>query len=366
MNIANVFDFQKISKENISQMAYDYINGGSQDELTLNRNRNAFKKIKVKQFVLRDVDTIDTSHQVLGEKIPFPIMLAPISLHRLSHPEGELATARAAHKLDTIMILSSLSSTSLEDVAAAASGRKWFQLYWMSNKEVTKNIVDRAETNGYSAIVLTVDAPVLGKREKDVYNEFSLPEGIELMNYQGLDQAFLPDTGSTGGSGLAQYVMAQFNSALTWKDLDWLTSLTNLPILIKGVQTTQDAKLAVDYGMQGVIVSNHGGRQLDGSLSSIECLPRVTEAIKGEIEILLDSGVRRGSDVFKAIALGATSTVIGRPYIWGLGAAGEEGIQQVFEILRSEFEETMGLTGVSSVADITREYLEEKTIPDFS
>lgn len=363
-NFVNIFDYRDESKKQVPKMAYDYINGGSLDELTLNRNEIAFQNIKLKQRVLVDVSEIDITSSVLGTAISKPLMLGAVSLHKLSHPEGELATARAAEKLNCSMLLSSLSSTSLEDVQTASQGNKWFQLYWYKDRTITRNLVERAEQAGYTAIALTIDAPVLGHREKDAYNRFVLPDDITMANFESMEQMKMPDV-NQGSSGLAQYVADQIDPSITWEELDWLQSITNLPIVLKGVQTAEDATLALDYNVDGIIVSNHGGRQLDGSLASIECLPRVVQAVDDEIDIMIDSGIRRGGDIVKAIALGAKACLIGRPYIWGLGAQGQAGIEGVYNILINELERTLAMIGCPSLKDLDRSYLEEATIPDF-
>jgi 4-hydroxymandelate oxidase len=359
----NLSDYQKASKKNVTKMAYDYIRGGSIDELTLSRNTKAFRKILLKQNILVDVSSIDLRASVLGQELAKPLIIGAVSLHKLSHPDGEYATARAAENLNALMLLSSLSSTSLEDVATASSSPKWFQLYWNKDRTITRDIVERAEQAGYKAIALTVDAPVLGHREKDAYNQFTLPEDVFLENYRGMDQMKLPGV-SGSNSGLAQYVADQIEDSITWKDLDWLQSLTNLPIIIKGLQTAEDAKRCVDYGVNGIIVSNHGGRQLDGSLSSIECLPRVVRAADG-IDVMLDSGIRRGSDIVKAMALGAKAVLIGRPYIWGLGAKGQQGVEEVYNLLIKELEITMAMIGCPSLDQLDISFIEEHTIPNY-
>lgn len=359
----NIFDYLKASEKNVPKMAFDYINGGSLDEFTFKRNTEAFKEILLKQFTLVDVSTIDMETKVLGQELNFPLMLGAVSLHKLSHPDGELATARAAKKIGAHMLLSSLSSTALEEVAQASDSTKWFQLYWYKDRQITKDLVDRAEKSGYKAIALTVDAPILGHREKDAYNQFVLPKDVTLGNFVGMQKDFPEISGSN--SGLAQYVADQLDPSITWENLDWLQSLTNLPILLKGVQTRKDTKLAKDHGIDGLIVSNHGGRQLDNSLSSIECLPRVVEEAEETMDILMDSGIRRGGDIAKALAMGAKAVLIGRPYIWGLGAAGEDGIVGVYNILIKELRDTMAMIGCSSVSQINTSFLEEKTIPSY-
>tara|TARA_A100001234_G_scaffold199269_1_gene190515 strand:+ start:185 stop:1285 length:1101 start_codon:yes stop_codon:yes gene_type:complete len=364
-DLVNILDFQNISKKNIPKMAYDYINGGSNDELTLSRNVMAFRNILLKQKILVDVSKIKSSTTVFNSSIDNPLLLGAVSLHKLSHPMGEIATAQAAEALNTIMLLSSLSSTSLEDVSSASNSDKWFQLYWNKDRTLTKDLVHRVNGSKYKAIALTVDAPVLGHREKDVYNKFTLPDDIYLENFRKYAQGKLP-VPQQSGSGLAQYVGHKTEDSITWSDLDWLKSNTNLPIIIKGLQTYEDAKLALKHEIQGIIVSNHGGRQLDGSLSSIECLPRVVDAVDDQIDILLDSGIRRGSDIVKSIALGAKAVLIGRPYIWGLGAFGKDGIIGVYNILIKEFLTTMKLIGCNDINKLDHSFLEDHSIPNFS
>ena len=268
MDFVNINDYKKAAEQNVSKMGFDYIIGGSLDELTLNRNTDAFRNILLKQFVLRDVSYISLNTEVLGFSLKYPIIIGPVSLHQLSHPRGEIETAEAVEEAGTIMTLSSLSSTSMEDVAKASSAIKWFQLYWYKDRQLTKSMVERAENSGYKAICLTVDAPVLGHREKDSYNRFTLPNDVKLRNYENLAQESF-QSNEDAESGLAQYVFNQFDSSINWKNLDWLTGLTNLPIIIKGIQTSQDAKKCLDYHIQGIVVSNHGGRQLDNSLSTL-------------------------------------------------------------------------------------------------
>jgi len=289
---------------------------------------------------------------VLGTRVDFPVLVAPTAFQRLACDEGEMATARAAAASGTVMILSTASTCTIEDVGAVG-GNLWFQLYVYADRGMTKALVERAEASGMRAIVLTVDAPMLGRRERDLRNRFHLPDGVRLANVPSSGSVPMP-TGH-GESGLANHFASGIDAALTWKDVDWLRSITKLPVLIKGIVRGDDAVRAVDHGAAGVIVSNHGGRQLDTAIASVRALPEVAEAVAGRAEVLLDGGVRRGTDVIKALALGARAVLLGRPVVWGLAAAGESGARRVLELLRAEVDLAMALCGCPSVGDISRD-----------
>jgi 4-hydroxymandelate oxidase len=299
-----------------------------------------------------DVSRRSTRTTVLGSEIDFPVLVAPTAFQRLACDDGELATAKAAAAAGTVMILSTAATCSIEDVAAVP-GPKWFQLYVYNDRGLTQALIERAEAVGMAAIVLTVDAPILGRRERDLRNRFHLPDGIRLANVPSSGSVPLP-TGH-GESGLANHFASGIDSALTWRDVDWLRSVTRLPVLIKGIVRGDDAARAVDHGAAGVIVSNHGGRQLDTAIASVRALPEVVDAVAGRAEVLLDGGVRRGTDVIKALALGARAVLVGRPVVWGLAAAGEQGALRVLELLRAETDLAMALCGCASVADISRD-----------
>ena len=355
MPIVNVFDYEEIARRKLPKQIYDFIAGAADDEISLARNRGAWGEIQLLPRVLIDVSNVDTSTTVLGQKVSAPILLAPVAYHRAAHPEGEAATARAAAGADTIMILSTMATTTIEDVAAsAAEGPKWLQLYVYPERKVTKSLVERAEKSGYTALCLTVDVPHLGRRERDLHNRLEFPPGILPVNFAGEIEVVqvrgLP-------SELAAQANALISPAITWDDVDWLRSITSLPVLVKGVLAAADAKIAVDHGVAGIVVSNHGARQLDGVPAPIEVLPEVVEAVAGRVPVLVDGGVRRGTDVVKALALGATAVLIGRPYIWGLAAEGEAGVRHVLTMLRAEFELAMALTGCRSVGEITRDHV---------
>jgi 4-hydroxymandelate oxidase len=342
-----VGDFEEAARERLPGMVFDYYAGGAGDEWTLRENRRAFDRWVVRPRVLVDVSKVDPSTTVLGEPIPFPIVLAPTAFQRLAHPEGELATARAANSLDALMILSTISTTSLEEVAATGA-HLWFQLYVHKDRDLTADLVERAHENGYGAVVLTVDTPFLGRRLRDERNRFTMPPGMGLANLAGIA---LPEA---AGSSLFHYFASQLDPAVTWEDVAWLRSLSPMPLLLKGVVTAEDARLAEDAGVNGLIVSNHGGRQLDGAPATLDVLPEVMEAVGGRIEVLMDGGVRRGSDALKALALGARAVLIGRPYLWGLAVGGEAGVREVLELLRDELSLAMALAGRPTVADVNR------------
>lgn len=354
MKPLNLSEFEIIAKEKLSQMAYDYYRSGANDEITLKENCDAYKKIFLKYRVLVDVSKRDLSTEVLGQKISMPVMIAPTAFHKMAHDEGEIAVARAAGNAGTIMILSTLSNSDVEDVVRASSGPVWFQLYVYKDREVTREIIHRAEAAGCKAIVVTVDAPVLGTRERDVRNQFNLPEGLTVKNLLPAGKENLPLIES---SGLSAYVQTHLDPSLNWNDLDWIKKTTKLPVLIKGIASAEDGLLAVKYGVDGIVVSNHGGRQLDTCRATIDVLPEVADAVDGKIEILIDGGIRRGTDVIKAVALGAKAVLIGRPVIWGLAADGENGVRTVLKILRNEFDTAMALCGCPDVKQISKKYL---------
>ena len=355
MNPVNLAEFEEAARARLPREAYDYYAGGANDEITLRRNREAFGEIALYYPVLRDVSARDTSTEILGTKISFPVMVAPTAFHRMACPEGECAAARAAGRADTLMVMSTLSTTTIEEVAAAASGPLWFQLYVYKDRGATTDLIRRAEAAGCRALVLTVDAQVWGRREADVRNNFKLPDGLTVANLAEHAKQMFP--AGIPGSGLAAYVAQMLDPSLSWKDLGWLRGQTKLPILLKGVVRADDAKSAMEHGVDGLIVSNHGGRQLDTAPATIEALPRVVDAVAGKIPVLVDGGVRRGTDVVKALALGAQAALIGRPILWGLAAGGEEGAFRVLEMLKAEFDLAMALCGARSVREIDHSLL---------
>ena len=348
----NVLDFEAIARARMEPSAYDYFAGAAGDERTLAENRSAFDRVRFRPRVLVDVTKVDVGTTVLRDAISFPVLLAPTALNRLGHPDGELAVARAAGAAGTIMTLSTTASTTIEDVAGVATGPIWFQLYVYRDRDVTRSLVQRAEASGYRALVVTVDMPRMGHRERDTRNHFVLPAHVTMRN---LETAGRTDAGAwDANSSFAEYWRNLLDPSLTWDAIGWLKSLTKLPVVVKGVLAPEDAERAIAAGADAIVVSNHGGRQLDGSLATIDALPDVAERVAGRVPILLDGGIRRGTDVLKALALGARAVLIGRPYLWGLAADGERGVGRVLDMLRTELELSMALAGCPTLASITR------------
>ncbi len=348
--LLSTFDYEEAARRRLGRMAWDYYASGAHDEITLRENRAAFDRLPIRYRVLRDVSRRDLSVSLLGERLSMPVLVAPTAFHRLACPEGERATAAAAGRAGTAMILSTLSNTAMEEVVEAATGPVWFQLYVYRERAVTEALVRRAEAAGCGGLVLTVDAPMLGRRERDVRNRFHLPDGLAVRNLLPAGKERLPR--EEAESGLAAYVDRLFDPSLSWEDLEWLCGLTALPVLVKGVVHPEDGRLAVEHGAAGVVVSNHGGRQLDTSIASLEALPDVAEAVGGRAHVLLDGGVRRGTDVLKALALGADAVCVGRPVLWGLAVDGEAGAHRVLEILREEVDLALALSGCASAREV--------------
>jgi isopentenyl diphosphate isomerase/L-lactate dehydrogenase-like FMN-dependent dehydrogenase len=344
----NVDDFEQAARARLEPGAFGYFAGGAGDEHTLHGNSTAFECWHLRPRVLVDVATVSTAATVLGTEIAFPLLVAPTAFQRLADPEGELATARAAAAAGTIMTLSTLSSVSPGELAAAAPGApQWFQLYWSRDRGFTKELVESAAEAGHSALVLTVDFPVAGRRERDLRASFALPDDLQLPNLPVRIERedFHANLGSI------------VDSTLTWRDLEWLRSCSPLPLVLKGILTAEDALLAAEHGAAAVIVSNHGGRQLDGVPPTLDALPEVVEAVGERVEVLFDGGIRRGTDVLKALALGARAAMSGRAVLWGLAAGGEEGARQVLELLRAEIEVGLKLLGCASSAEVTRAHV---------
>jgi 4-hydroxymandelate oxidase len=334
-------------------MVLDYYAGGADDERCIRRNRDAFADYELHYRVMVDVAQRDLTTTVLGERIAMPIVVAPTAFHKLAHPDGELATVRAAGDARTLMVLSTLSTTSVEDVVAAANGPVWFQLYVYKDRGATEALVRRVEAAGCKALVLTVDAPLMGRRERDVANGFALPPELGIANLHAAGYAALPP--KLGESGLSAYVSELLEQSLSWSLIGWLRSITKLPVLVKGVVRADDAIRAIDEGAAGVIVSNHGGRQLDASPATIDVLAHIADSVADGGEVYLDGGVRRGTDVVTALALGARAVLVGRPVLWGLAVDGRAGVASTLGILRRELDLAMALCGCPTVADITRD-----------
>ncbi len=359
----NLADYEALARERMDPAAFDYYAGGAGDERTLAENRRAFDRAWLVPRCLVDVGTVDPATRVLGEPVSFPVLLAPTAFNKLAHPDGELAAARAASAAGTIMVASTVSTYTLEEIAAAAPGVPlWFQLYVYKDRTLTRDLVQRATAAGYRALVLTVDSPRLGRRERDVRNRFALPPGLSIKNFETVHGRLAQATGWGGGAGggasdFATYVHNLFDASLTWDVVAWLKSVTPLPIVLKGILAPDDARRAAAAGASGIIVSNHGGRQLDGVEPSLVALPRIVAEVGATVEVLMDGGVRRGTDVLKALALGARAVLIGRAYLWGLAVAGESGVRRVLALLRHELELAMALAGRPTIASVDRSLL---------
>jgi 4-hydroxymandelate oxidase len=346
--VINVDDFEKAARERLDPGPYAYYAGGSGDEQTLRANVEAFTRWELRPRVLVDVGEVTTRIDVLGTEVSSPVLVAPTAFQRLADPEGELATARAAAAAGTIMCLSTVASFSPAEVAAAVPGAPlWFQLYWSRDRGFTKELLAQVAEAGFRALVLTVDFPVAGNRERDARADFTLPDDLPQPN--------LPVALSRKDvhAAIGQIV----DSRLTWRDLEWLRSACELPLLLKGVLTAEDALLAAEHGASGVVVSNHGGRQLDGVPAALDVLPEVVEAAGERVEVLMDGGIRRGTDVLKAVALGARAVLSGRPILWGLAVGGEDGVARVLELLRVEIETGLKLLGCMRPDEITRNHV---------
>jgi len=351
----NLVDIEARAFERLPRETADYFAGGAEDEVTLRANREAFDSLLLRPRYLVDVSERDLRTTVLGTPVEFPVLLAPTGFQALAHHDGEIATARAAHRAGTIMTLSTFSTFSLEDVQRATPGPKWFQLYVHKDRGLTRSLVARAHMAGYQALVLTVDVPVLGRRERDIRNGFVLPPTLRVANFEFSAGEGMYETDED--TGLAQFHRGLREPAFTWKEVDWLASLSPLPILLKGVLRGDDAAIALDHGIKGIIVSNHGGRQLDGVPASLSMLPGVVDAVNGRIEVLMDGGIRRGSDIVKALCLGARAVLIGRAYGYGLAAGGHAGVARAIDILRTDMIRTMKLLGCPSVHQLGREFI---------
>ncbi len=341
------------ARERLSMLAYDYYAGGAEDEITLADNVAAWRRMRLRPRVLRDVSVIDTTTTVLGTPVSMPVLIAPTAYQRLAHDEGEPATARGAAAAGTLFVVSTLATVRLEDVAAAApEAPRWMQIYLQRERSASEELVARAAAAGYRALVLTVDLPVVGHRRRDDRNSFTLPDHMTLANF-GTRHPDLPG----GGSALAAHVAQDFTAAMTFEDIAWLAEISELPVLVKGVARGDDAAACVDAGAAGIVVSNHGGRQLDGAIATADALPEIVAAVDGRVEVFVDGGIRSGTDVVKAIAAGARAVLVGRPVIWGLATAGADGVAAVLDAFRLELARSMALCGAPTVADLTGDLL---------
>ncbi|MGG4497632.1 alpha-hydroxy-acid oxidizing protein [Brevibacillus reuszeri] len=355
----SVEDWERQAREILPDGPFDYIAGGSGAEETLASNRTAFSKWAIVPRMMRDVTNRTMGITLFNQSLRTPIMLAPVGMQAIAHPEGELATARAAKEAGVPLVVSTVSAHPMERIAEVmGDASRWFQLYWSNDREVSASMVKRAEAAGYSAIVLTVDTIMLGWKRRDFRNGYSpLREGKGMANYITDPVLCSRLTEVTAENVVEEILKNIYHPALNWNDIAFLREQTSLPILVKGILHPDDARLAVEYGVDGIIVSNHGGRQMDGAISTLEALPAIAKVVAGKIPVLLDSGVRTGADVVKAIALGANAVMIGRPFLFGLAVAGEKGVASVLDTLIHELDVAMALSGSNSVADLNESIL---------
>jgi len=356
-SFANLFELEELAKAKLPKAVFDYYVGGSGDEVAVRRNREAYQRWALRPRVLVDVGQRSTSTTVLGDGISMPLLVAPTALHGLVDPEGELASARGTADAGTIFIASTLATRSLEEIASVATAPRWFQLYVSKDRKATERLVVRAAKAGYRAVCVTLDAPILGRRERDEKNAFIPPQNLRIPNLESIGMEHMERMGEAG-SGFAANFNKMIDPTLTWKDIDWLSSTSPLPLVLKGIMTREDAKLAVEHNAKAIIVSNHGGRQLDDTVGTLDALPEVVEAVQGQAEVLIDGGIRRGTDILKALALGAHAVLLGRPILWGLALSGRLGVRAVLEHLRVELDSAMALTGRRTIEEIDRGLLQ--------
>jgi 4-hydroxymandelate oxidase len=345
--VADLMRFEPLARPRLSQMAYDYVRSGGGDEITMRENRLAFERLRLAPNVLVDVSELDKRVTLFSMELEHPILLAPIAYHRLYHAEGELATARGASAAGAALVVSTFTTTAIDQIAQNTQRPIWYQLYVQRDRAFTKDMVQRAVAAGCKAVCVTADTPVLGCRYGQL--AFKLPGNMKCAHLRGLNLDTQAPTHKLKHGGIYD---ALFDASFNWKDLEWLRGVAGVPVLVKGVLSAADGRRAVEHGADGVIVSNHGGRNLDTVPATIDALPRVVEAVGGKIPVMLDSGIRRGTDVLAALALGAKAVFLGRPYIYGLALGGQKGVERTINILRDEFERAMALTGRRRIAEI--------------
>ncbi|XP_055978209.1 2-Hydroxyacid oxidase 2 isoform X2 [Sorex fumeus] len=349
MSLVCLADFQALARERLSKSSWDYIDGGAGDGITRDDNVAAFKKIRLRPRYLKDMSKVDIRTTIQGQEVSAPICISPTGFHCLAWPDGEMSTARAAQAADVCYVTSTYASCTLEDIVTTAPrGLRWFQLYVLPDRELNKQLIRRVESLGFKALVITVDVPTLGNRRHDIRNQLDLKSNLLLKNLRSPKE----------GNIMPNLQMTPIDPSISWNDLSWFQSITQLPIILKGILTKEDAELAVKHNVHGIIVSNHGGRQLDEVSASIDALPEVVAAVKGRVEVYVDGGIRSGNDVLKALALGAKCVFVGRPILWGLACQGEHGVEEVLNILKNEFRTSMTLTGCRSVSEINRDLIQ--------
>jgi len=377
--VANIADFRLIAKKRLPGGVFDYVDGAAEDEVIYRRNESAFHQWEFMPSMLRDVGSIDTSTTLLGTPLPYPLICAPTGFTRIVEPGGELSVARAAEAHHIPYPLSSVATRSIEEVAAASSGRKWFQVYVWKDRGLVKDLVDRAASAGYEALCITVNLAVAGRRERDVRRGMTMPPklGIDtlldglrksawtwrFLRADPISFANVAGTAERDGStalSLSEFIGEQFDPSLSWSDPARFRSMWNGPIVVKGIQSVDDARRALDHGVDAIALSNHEGRQLDGAPTAIDLVAPVADAVGGSIEIICDGGIRRGLGILKTVALGATAGMIGRPYLYGLGAAGEQDVDWVLNFFEDGLKRTMALCGVTSIRDVTPELLHKR------
>lgn len=367
----NIDDLRLLAKKRLPAPMFHYIDGGADDELTLRWNTSAFDRYELLPRYLRDVEKIDTRTRLLGQEIGVPFFLSPTGMSRLFHHDKEIAAAKAADRFGIFYALSTLGTTSLEDIARVTSSPKMFQVYILKDRELTREFVTRCRDAGFEAMCLTVDLPVAGNREREIAHGMHMPPRFGLKgllnfavhphwsfnyllkpDFRLANVAHRVDALGKGSMGLIEYVNSQFDRTVTWKDAEWLIGEWDGPMVIKGLQTVEDARLARDLGAKGIMVSNHGGRQLDAAPAPIDCIAGMADAVGGDLDIICDGGIRRGTHIIKALAMGAKACSFGRPYLYGLGAGGFDGVVRALEIMRSELERDMALVGCRTIAEI--------------
>ena len=375
----NITDLRRLAKRKLPWPIFNYMDGGADDEISLRRNSSAFDDYELLPTQLNDISNIDMRTTVLGQEIEWPVFLAPTGASRLFHHEKETAVVRAAHKFGTIYSLSTLATMTIEDVAAASDGPKMYQVYVLKDRGITRDFIERCKASNYDALCLTVDTQIAGNRERDLVTGFGMPPKLSVRSVASYLRHFpwtiraivngnfdmVNVTSSAGVSkeidgGVIEYVNSQFDRTLGWKDVEWLASQWEGPLVIKGIQTVADARKAVDAGATAVMLSNHGGRQLESAPAPVDCIAPIADALRDTLEIICDGGIRRGNHVAKALALGANACSIGRGYLFGLAAGGQKGVEHALGILRSELERTMALMGCNSVQNLSEEYIQKR------